>query len=130
MTQRLLIHLNDAIIERHDASRLGNAVAITTTNTESDKDDNPATRSQFVSTKDEWTIPDLDSASAAERADHVAIQIQIERTEQVEDNWCAHETETSNMQRPRNTWTSHKALSETAGEIRDTRDDWLMSTKR
>jgi hypothetical protein len=84
-----------------------------------------------MSTKEhEWTIPDLDSTSAVERGEHIGVHIQVERTIQVEDRQHTYEMNMPNVHRPPTKWTSNETLSGSAGDMRDVRHDWLMSTRR
>lgn len=125
MTQRILIDLNEASIERQKKESL---VTITRTVT-SAPDVRRAIRSQLESNKEEeedWTEPSLDVTSSAERGERLDVEVRVERTLNVQEHpWLlgrnlyrsrvpGHECETQD------TWST---------ATHNTRDDAIRATR-
>ncbi|KIM79049.1 hypothetical protein PILCRDRAFT_823903 [Piloderma croceum F 1598] len=118
MTQRILIDLNEASVERRNRDSF---VTISKT-IESAEVVSAAVRAQFESDKDEvWTEPSLDVTSSAERGEQLNVQVRVERTLRVEDHPWLLERGICRSRRTESAWASAGSWSTATHDTRDER---------
>jgi len=118
MTQRILIDLNEASVERRNRDSF---VTISKTIKSADIV-SAAIRAQFESDKDEvWTEPSLDVTSSAERGEQLNVQVRVERTLRVEDHPWLLERGICRSRRTESAWVSAESWSTATHDTQDER---------